>query len=634
MITKLFSRFVRQEERREPVPNGGIPVLERGDAVRVGRTWHRIYALVPPEETDVGYAALLMLHEQLVMRGRAVWVAAEVSPGTFRFGYWARKRLRRIELTTQAESVEPGALEDERETGAAAALRAIHAAIRRREPLARWKLLAGVSAQTYQDVVAAGEEFRTAAEQVGFQAEILADRQWPTFRRVWMGGPPIPADLPGRLAPISSAAGLVPSAGGNAGDARGVYFGHRLADGRRVMVDLFSGSSDSNIVVAGRNGSGKSTFLKALTLSLRSLGHRTLVVDLDGEGRAQCTALGGVWMDLTVATGRYIDPLILPPPADVPDWLPVTDAEAVREWNRSRLPLAVEAVKGFVSLLAGSHWTPEASAATHRAVLDALAASGIDPGDQETWGQGTTMAAWWTALKELAGGGRADPTVRAAARRLTGILEQYFDGPLALFREPVALADADAIWIHMAAAMSQGTDRLAATAKITLALTTLWSVTVHERVRGRRFTALFFDEGQRLLENEAVAATVLELVTAVRKYNAMVILATNMPQVFWHTKGGRAAWQQSSYRVLFGLEDSARRELLQAAPDEDGSGVPRSVLARLADVGHKGTELEHAYLFRHPVRGWDECVLKLPDEELALYRTRGLRADAPGFGDL
>lgn len=609
---------------------GGLRVLECWDAVQVGDTWHRVYELIPPPEVEVAYARFLLLQESLVLSGRSVWLAQEISPGRFHFNWAARMRLRRIEQTTRAEALAPGVLEDERETGAAAALRAIHEAMRRGEPLARWRLWMGVTAPTLAEVREAGRELQLVAESNGFQARLLWARQWPTLRRIWLGGGSEPPGLlaqPGRLAPLLVSAGLVPVVGGGISDPQGVYVGHRLADGRRVTVDFFTGTGDSNIVVLGQTGSGKSTFMKALIVGLRQHGTRIVVMDLDGEGRAQCSALDGVWLDLTAATGRYIDPLILPPPVAAPDWLPPREAEAVLAWNAGRLALAVETVKGFVSVLAGRYWTPDMLAVVHQATLRALSDRGIDPDDQETWGQRCTMADWWRALVRMAGGRGSDPS-RTAARTLVNLLEPYFEGRLAMFREPVALADADAIWIHLATAMSQGTDSLVATAKMQLALSTLWAVTVQERVRGERFTALFFDEGQRLLQNATAAGAVRDLVTGVRKYNAMTVLATNMPSVFWKTDGGRAAWQNSSYRVLFGLQDEARRELADAAPSDDDQGLPRRVLARLADFGHKGTELEHAFLFRHPVRGWDELVLKLPAEELDLYKTRGLRRSA------
>lgn len=609
---------------------GEVPVLERWDAVRVGGMWHQVFALMPPDEVWVGYARELLLRDKLALRGRSAWLAVEVSPGSFHFGWAARQRLKRIEMNLGAEAARAGALVDPRETGAATALREIYDAGSRGEPLARWRLWAGVMAPSLPEVRQAGRELTAAAEMAGFRCRLLWARQWPSLRRFWPGVSPLLDATRGRLSPLTAAAGLVPAVGGGTGDRRGIYAGHRLADGRLVCLDIFSGTGDSNIVVLGKTGSGKSTFLKALIQSLLQAGCRTVVMDLDGEGRAQCEALGGVWMDLTAATGRYIDPLILPPPVGVPDWLPPADAAAVRAWNASRLALAAETVKGFVSILAGEYWTPETSAVTHRALLAALAGRGIDPADPGTWGRGSTMGGWWAALKELSARGRGGGEATAAARRLVYLLGPYFEGDLALFREPVAIAEADAIWLHLASAMSQGTDRIAATAKMALALTTLWAVTVQERVRGQRYTGLCFDEGQRLLGNAAAATTLKELVTGVRKYNALTVLATNMPAVFWQTDGGKAAWQNSSYRVLFGLEDDGRRELMDAAPGDDGAGIPRRVLARLGDFGHKGTDLEHAYLIRHPVRGWDECILKLPPGELDLYKTRGLRPTVRG----
>lgn len=619
----------------EKAPPGQIYVQEKWDAVQVGHTWHQVFQVFPPGEIQVGYAQYLLLNASLALKGRTAWLAVEVSPGDdFTFNWFTRQRLKRIELTTLEESAEIGALIDDREAEAALAIRELWEANRMRgEPLSRWRIFAGVQAPTYEAVKRAGEELRTLAEGMGFTIRLMTGQQWQLVQRFSLGFTPNKAaDLKkGRVAPLRVSAGLVPIVGGAASDSRSreghplIYCGHTLSTSRRVRLDLFSGVQDSNMVVSGKTGSGKSTYLKALLQSLRQAGCRTVVLDLDGEGLAQCQRMKGVWMDLSATTGRYIDPLLLPPPVPVPDWMPSHHAENIIQWNQGRLNNAIESVMGFLAILLGEQWRkiPEYPAIAHESIRLTLKKSGIDLQDQRTWDRRCTMLDWWKTLKEYASRQR-DPRIRDAARFMVMHLSRYFEDVTALFREPVSLADADALWIHMAGAMGQtSADDKAASAKMQLALTTLWAITVQERVRGERFTALFFDEGQRLLTNPEAARTVASLVTGVRKFNAMTILATNMPQVFWENDGGRAAWQNSSYLVLFGLEDSALREIRVHNPDRER--LPDSVLERLAHFGHRGSELAHAFMFRHPVLGWEECILKLPEEELALYATRGLK---------
>lgn len=113
-----------------------------------------------------------------------------------------------------------------------------------------------------------------------------------------------------RVLPASSVASLYPLNYSGKCDEHGFFIG-RDKYGSNVLVDLDRRTDDktnSNVLVLGNSGQGKSYLLKILICNLREAGKRVLVLDPEHEYEDLCHNLGGTYIDMM--SGEYmINPL-------------------------------------------------------------------------------------------------------------------------------------------------------------------------------------------------------------------------------------------------------------------------------------------------------------------------------------
>ncbi len=113
-----------------------------------------------------------------------------------------------------------------------------------------------------------------------------------------------------RILPSSSAANLYPLNYSGKTDPRGFYLG-RDKFGSNVIVDFDKRADDktnSNILILGNSGQGKSYLMKLLLCNMREAGKSVICLDPESEYEDLCNALGGTYIDLM--SGEYmINPL-------------------------------------------------------------------------------------------------------------------------------------------------------------------------------------------------------------------------------------------------------------------------------------------------------------------------------------
>ncbi len=124
-----------------------------------------------------------------------------------------------------------------------------------------------------------------------------------------------------RVLPASSAANFYPFGFSGKTDPQGFYVG-KDKYGTNVIVDLDRRAEDktnSNILILGNSGQGKSYLLKLLLANVRESGKKVICLDPESEYEELCKNLGGYYIDFTCGEYR-INPL------EPKAWTETTDA--------------------------------------------------------------------------------------------------------------------------------------------------------------------------------------------------------------------------------------------------------------------------------------------------------------------
>lgn len=124
------------------------------------------------------------------------------------------------------------------------------------------------------------------------------------------------------MMPLSTFIGGLPFASSGYNDGSGYYFA-QSAEGNLIIVDTWKRDKDrtnSNMVIMGESGVGKSTAIKHIALSEYMIGTKLVFLDPEREYRELCRNLGGDWINAGGGKGGMINPLqIRPVPRDEED---------------------------------------------------------------------------------------------------------------------------------------------------------------------------------------------------------------------------------------------------------------------------------------------------------------------------
>jgi len=140
--------------------------------------------------------------------------------------------------------------------------------------------------------------------------------------------------------------------GGGFNDKKGYIFAKDVND-NVVILDVWKRGEDrvnSNMVVMGTSGSGKSTAVKHIILNELAIGTKILVIDPESEYKRMCKNLEGNWINTVSRQGQVINPLQVR--AEAPD---VEDEKVlgfVDEGNgMGALALHIQGIRPFFRLL-------------------------------------------------------------------------------------------------------------------------------------------------------------------------------------------------------------------------------------------------------------------------------------------
>ncbi len=125
-----------------------------------------------------------------------------------------------------------------------------------------------------------------------------------------------------RIVPLSTFVGGFPYSSSGYNDGTGYFFGRDLGGGL-VILDPWKRGNDrtnTNIVIMGVAGVGKSTAVKHIALSEYMKGTKIIFIDPEREYKELCEALNGDWINAGGGSNGRINPLqIRPTPTDEND---------------------------------------------------------------------------------------------------------------------------------------------------------------------------------------------------------------------------------------------------------------------------------------------------------------------------
>ena len=181
---------------------------------------------------------------------------------------------------------------------------------RNREPLLHTAVYLELCAPDMDQLKLLQTEVLTELVRSKLNVDRLLLRQQQGFQCVMPTGWNVFKDQFERVLPASSVANLYPFNYSGKTDPNGFYIG-RDKYGSNVLVDFDRRADDrtnSNILILGNSGQGKSYLLKLLLANLRESGKRIVGLDPETEYQELTENLGGCYVDLM--SGEYlINPL-------------------------------------------------------------------------------------------------------------------------------------------------------------------------------------------------------------------------------------------------------------------------------------------------------------------------------------
>jgi type IV secretory pathway VirB4 component len=205
----------------------------------------------------------------------------------------------------------------------------------------------------------------------------------------------------------------------------GILYGINRHNNSLILFDRFS-LENANEVVFGKSGSGKSYFVKLEILRSLMQGIDVIVIDPENEYKMLAEAVGGSFINISLASPNHINPFDLPTPRE---------DEKPEDVLRSNVINLV----GLMRIMLGG-LTPEEDAIMDRALTEVYAAKDITPEtDPKLWKERVPIME--DLEKVLEGMEGAESLVRRIRKFTKGTFAQFFnqrtnitlDKPLVVF---------------------------------------------------------------------------------------------------------------------------------------------------------------------------------------------------------
>jgi conjugal transfer ATP-binding protein TraC len=310
----------------------------------------------------------------------------------------------------------------------------------------------------------------------------------------------------------------------------GILYGINRHNNSLILFDRFS-LQNANSVVFATSGAGKSYAIKLEILRSLMMGTEVIVIDPEYEYKHLAEAVGGTYVNISLASKSKINPFDLPRATG--------DQTKTEDIIRS----AVITLKGLVRLMIGN-LTYEEDSIVDRALLETYARKDITPDADLSTIESPIMQDFQDILEGMEGGG--DLSTR---------LRKYTEGTFAsLFNNPSNVQMDNQLVCFSVRDLE---DELRPMSIYTV-VNYIWNI-VRSEVRKR---ILVIDEAWWLMQHEDSAKFIFALVKRCRKYYLGVTTITQDVNDFLRSPYGQAIVTNSSMQILL-KQSSAAIDLVQ-----------------------------------------------------------------------
>lgn len=340
---------------------------------------------------------------------------------------------------------------------------------------------------------------------------------------------------------------------------RGILYGINRHNNSLILFDRFS-LQNANAVVFATSGAGKSYAVKLEILRAMMMGTDMIVIDPEMEYKTLSDAVGGTYVNVSLASESKINPFDLP--------RAVGEEQSVEDILRS----AVITIKGLLRIMIGQPigqekvgFTPAEDSMLDRAILEAYAKKDITPDLVNLNGvEYPVLQDLQEILEGMEGSGD-----------LVDRLRKYTEGTFAgLLNSPTTVEMDNQLVIFSVRDLE---DELRAMAIYTI-VNYIWNVVRSERKK----RILTIDEAWWLMTHDDSAKFIFALVKRARKYFLGVTTITQDVNDFLRNPYGQAIVTNSALQLLmkqspagvdivadtFNLTQSEKYLLLEAAVGE------------------------------------------------------------------
>jgi type IV secretory pathway VirB4 component len=298
----------------------------------------------------------------------------------------------------------------------------------------------------------------------------------------------------------------------------GIMYGINRHNSSLILFDRFS-LQNANMVVFATSGAGKSYAVKLEVLRSLMLGVDVIIIDPEKEYIHLCEAVGGTYINISLASDSKVNPFDLPRPMEKN-----FKAEDI-------IRSAVITLKGLVKLMIGQLNSQEDSI-VDRALLETYAKKDITPEADLKQVEPPIMQDFVDILEGMEGG--ADLALR---------LKKFTEGTFSGFLNNPTNVDVDNQLVCFS--IRDLEDELRPIAIYNL-VNYIWNVVRSERKK----RILVIDEAWWLMQNEDSAKFIFALVKRCRKYYLGVTTITQDVNDFLLSPYGQAIVNNSALQIL------------------------------------------------------------------------------------